>query len=441
MIRHNMLVSTFAIASLFVSGFLATPAWSQVSSRYQKMRLWTASGGASTYEAKLISANQESVTLENESGKQATIPIAQLSDEDQVFISKYHKSLFDRLKLNVRKTVLATDALKQCQEFLANEYLVDENLIWVQEKIKSLETPASNNAVILPKRFVTPEELADLKGTARRTVLRWTKMMSDNGDGTDQKMLREATRDDPTSFEAALFGALYYEIHDALFEQSQRLLEDAAERADLYSPVATDNDRKNHMAVLNNLAVSYARSGQVSRSIKSWQELEQLSDGAMPANSLFNIEKIHRMLNDERSGYTVSRNEKIEFDRLRKSVGSIGNDGGWRLMSPTDEQGKTHNAIQFLLVDNGAQSVKDGFIEDTRCVRCVGTTLLKCPAEGCKNGAIEIPIEGPIKKTFPDGTVQTVGWGRIGTDVQKCNGCRGEGAVRCPFCENGRQRN
>jgi hypothetical protein len=411
------------------------------NSRFERMREWTAAGSSRTLEAKMIAVDADSVTLESSNGKQASIPINSLSDADQALIAEYKDSLFNRLKRQTREALFAREALKLFQEFKDAGLINDSNREFVESKLEILEEEAHVNSIFFGNRFITLDQLASKKANTKLTVDEWLAHAIETNSGADQKALRDATKVDPTSLEAAMLAALHHEIHEANFETSGRLLEDAIKRGQRYLPVANEFEKYNLLAALNNLAVSSVRENKITRALKLWEQADEFSELDLPEPLKFNIAKVDRMINDEQSGLKADRAVQTALGRFADTLGARGESGGWKVMLPKDIEGNYRHQIDFVILNSEAQVLSDQEIQDSRCVRCTGSTKLRCPANGCQSGGIDIPVIGERTMTLPDGSIQNLGRGRIGTERVKCNTCNGEGVVRCPYCDRGMQKN
>lgn len=412
------------------------------NSRFQKPREWVDITGDFTIEAQLISASKDSVVLLNEeTGNEKEIPIGRLSEKDQAWIGKYKDSLLSELKAQLRNAVFVTDALQLVNEFEASGLVNDENAVYVQGKKEAYEKHAADNAIILGARFVTEAELAQIRQASKTLVDGWVALATRKNSGADQKGLRKATRDDPSSIEANIIAALHYDIKMANFDNAIRLLEDAVERGEKFLPIASPSDRVNLVVALNNLAVSCARANMVSRASRFWEKADEVADGQLPTPVQHNIAKVNRMINDDRSGISVERTVVLRFEKLVDATGSTGVAGGWQIMLPQNMDGIGRVNFKFVIEDAGAQVLGNEVITDTRCVKCDGSAILRCPNGVCNEGGVEKPIIGERRFTHPNGTIVDLGPGRVGTDIVACPTCNGEATVRCPSCTNGQQNN
>ena len=124
-------------------------------------------------------------------------------------------------------------------------------------------------------------------------------------------------------------------------------------------------------------------------------------------------------------------NKKLEEVSLQgKGSGS----GGWQLVCPVNQQGDSINELAFFLADKTAQRISGDLIEDTRCVKCAGSDTLPCNNHSCIKGRIKQKTKVPIRV---EGRVVAY---EPGPDkYHKCPTCGGDGLVKCPFCDRGRQ--
>lgn len=423
-------------------GFQFTLTSCAQNSRFEKPREWVDITGKHTIEAKIVSASRDSVVLLNEAtGNEKEFLVSELSEKDQEWIKRYKASLLSDLKVQLRNAVYVTEALQLVNGFEASGLLDDKNAVYIQGKKEVYEKHVADNAIILGTRFVSQAELAQVRQASKALVDGWIAEANQEISGADQKSLRRATREDPSSIEANILAALHYDVKMANFENAIRLLEDATERGEKFLPIASASDRQNLVVALNNLAVSCSKANMVSKAIRFWEKAHEVANEQLPSPVLHNIAKVNRMINSDQSGISVKRTVSLRFEKLVELTEATGVAGGWQIMLPQDRNGTHRSNLNFVIQDAGAQVMGTELITDTRCVKCEGSDVLRCPSSVCNGGGVEKPIIGNRTMTYPDGTVVDMGLGQIGKDIVRCPTCTGKGTVRCPHCNNGRQNN
>ncbi len=364
-----------------------------------------------TWRARLIAVTEESVTLESANGKQASISLNRLSAEDQQLIRDYKKQLFSQLKRRTREVLFAVDALKLFQEFRSANLIDDSNREYVESKIRIFEEEAHAKTIIFGDRFLTLEQLASKKIRTKEVVDDWIKQSTIARTGENQKALRDISRSDPASIDAAIVAALHYDVFVAKSQNGQRLLEDAIQRGRRYLPVSNEHEQANLVIAINNLAVSSIRDNKVSRALKLWQQADELTELRLSDSIKYNIAKANRMINDASSGLKTDRAVQLAFGRFADRVDATGEPGGWRLLLPKDLEGTCRNQLRFVIANQEAQILSDTEIDDSRCVKCAGSAQLRCGNTVCRDGSIEVPVMGERTVTLADGTVRRLGWG------------------------------
>ena len=408
----------------------------QDDSRYHKQRVWVDSTGKHKVEAKLIELKADQVRLKKKDGKETVLPVDRLSEDDKKFIDRYRKEVFSNLKTKIKASVYAHEIVERCQDYLEKGFADKEQTAFANEKIE--EFKPHGYAIRLPKEIVTERDLAVRRKEADQMVSEWVSAKN----GSDQKLLKSSINLDPTGVESAILLALYEEVHEADFKSSQRYLADGIKRGLRYQELGTDSDKTNLLFAMNNLAVSYVRSDQMSKAIRVWKEAQYLTKYDLPNEMKQNIDKVVRMMKNNLSGIAPDRNTRKEMEELAEVSGAgTHHIGGWKLLCPVDLEGKPRAGLGFVIANREAQEVVGDLIEDTRCVSCTGVAWLNCVNRKCQNGQIEVPVYGMRKVTFPDGTVQNTGRGIIRIDHVRCGTCNGNGRIDCPSCHLGIQKN
>ena len=451
---HRLVCATKAhrFAIIFIPLLFTTNIALGQSTKFEKYRQWSDSSGNFNTRAIIVSANQESVTIRSEAGKSITVPFDRLSKEDRKFAADFNKTVFSDLKTKAKRQVFAVDALRLYREFAASGFLDETNRVFVESQVEVLTAQARINAIALPDGFVSEDDWSARKTEASDLISEWFRQ-TESGKEKRQDLLRLATTKDPSSTEGAIILALIREARESKFTVAQRQLEGAIKGATKYLPIATDTDRANLVVAMNNLAVSYARSNRISKAVKLWTHANEMAEYSLPSAAKYNLAKVHRMIQNDKSGLSTSRPNTNQIEELVVKTESEGTVGGWRLMAPLDSAGASRENLSFV-VDSiaglrvyGAGTIELNagragvFIEDARCVKCGGTNQLRCPNKLCHGGAVKTPIYGPKYITFPDGTRHAAGYGIIRHDQLKCPTCKGHNSIVCPYCTDGIQKN
>lgn len=405
--------------------------------RYYEIREWSDSSGKFSETAKLISSDGDTVVLKNDSGKNKNIPVDRLSIKDQEFVKKFVKATFANLKSQAKDCLFAADALKHYRDYQKHGLVSTAHRLEIESRIEVLESQTKFEAVIVGDGFLPKSQLKETKETTKQQIKDWIAeannqftIKQDVAD--DQKLLRSAIRDDPTSIDGLILLSLLLEVKEANYSAAQRHLEIAVRQGTRYLPISTEDEKSNLQIAMNNLGVSYARSNRLAKAHRIWTRSLEMSN-AFGSLIEQNLAKASQMADNQRSGISANASTRRDL----RSYLSFGSSGGWKLMCPIAFDGNHWTDIRFILV--GKFSTLTGqTIEDHRCVKCNGTSVIRCLNNLCQNGVIKKDIHGRKVIPTPQGP-RDGGYGLLRVEHHKCPTCRGDGRHKCPCCTGGRQ--
>ena len=406
--------------------------------KFKNLRTWSDSSGNFEVTAKLTSANSDEAVIVDENDKSMTVKFKKLSVSDQKFVQNFSNAAFLKLKSDARECVYASDALTLYEDYVTEGLVGSSNRLLIESKIEALKKYSELQAIIVGDDFLPKAELPAQKNKTRDMVNDWiTKVGLAGNAGKDQKLLRAAIKGDPTSLDAAIILALYFDVHNAEHETAQRHLDNAVKRGMKFLPIATPNDKTNVLVALNNLAVSYARIDRIPKALKLWMKANEVSNASLPPEATHNIAKVNRMVNQRNSGLSTDADTRKALAKFSGLTNSQGGTGGWKLMCPKDCDGKTVTNLPFVLM-KGYSVLSGGSIEDRRCVKCEGASRILCPSRVCKRGIVSHKNFGPRIMQTPNGPID-LGYGFLGVEKKACTNCRGNGVITCPYCSRGVQ--
>lgn len=409
-------------------------------SRFDKVREWSDASGKFKKQARIVSASTTEVVLEITDGEIVTIPLKGLSATDQEFAIAFRERIFSDLKKQSGNSLFASEALRLFRAFETKGYVDSDNRKFVEAKIAELEKQSAVDAVLLPDGYLPKGEIPAKKESSKQLVDQWFKKSTLKRLEGGQKLLREAIQSDPTSLDAAIVLAMYYEIYELDSAAAQRYLNAAVKRGTRYAPISLDSDKTNLLAAMNNLAVSYATNQQVAKAKRIWEQANEASEGELPIAAKHNIARTNRMINVEaRAGLNSTKSIRKSFGEFAEGVSALENEiGGWQLMFSVDTGGDIRNELEFLLSDKNLQQISESVIQNKRCVKCAGTSYLRCQSKLCTNGKVKKEVIVNRTLTTTDGTVKNIGRG-VRIDLVDCPICTGTSKVDCPCCEGGIQ--
>lgn len=394
------------------------------TSKYRNLRTWTDSTGQYKLKARLVAFKDNQIDLETENGEIKQLPLDRLSKKDREYIIDYIAASFDELREKVRQTVFAKDALAVYQDYDARGLITSARRVYVDSQMKMLKEESFNNAISLNNKYIPFENLKDIKTSSLKDVNTWITTIASQGSAKkDQKLIKKGIADDPTSLEGSIILAIWLEVALADHEGAQRHLERVIDKAERYSVIATETDKYNYRAALNNLAVSYAKKNKISKAIKLWAKIHSTASADLPDEVPLNIARLARMISNNNSGLTADIDDKKALEELSALVGKMGDATSWNIMVPTEI-----SSVVFA-VDPALASISGDRILDSRCINCDGSRRDFCPIKVCKKGGIKVPVIG--KKYFQG---KYIGDGIVDWKFEKCTHCEGSGLVNCRCC-------
>jgi tetratricopeptide (TPR) repeat protein len=405
--------------------------------RFQKARKWTDATGKFNETANLISSNGDVAVIELADGRKKTVAVDRLSTEDQKFVEKFVKSAFSDLKTRAKECVFAADALQLYRDFQESGLVSSDHRLEIESRIEVLLAQSEVDAIILDNKFLPKNQLLDFKSQTHQRIRDWINFANQRfalqkDVREDQKLLRLAIKDDPTSIDGLILLSLLLEVRDANYSAAQRHLEDAIRAGKRYLSISSENDKANLQIAMNNLGVSYARSNRLPKAYKTWTQSLELTT-TFSSLIKHNLARASLMVSNKKSGLSTNNSTKRDL----QSYQSLGGADGWKLMSPVAFDGKHWTDIRFVLASKFS-TINGRTIEDRRCVKCNGTSLIRCLNKLCQNGSIRKDIYGRKVIQTPRGP-RDGGYGLLCVEHHKCPTCNGDGQHRCPCCNGGRQ--
>lgn len=475
---------TFLLVLLAVS--CPTPSvFAQQASRFTPEREWVDSTGKYTIEAKLIKAviNKETSEIEAHlllnDGQIKTIQINKLSEKDNKFVKEYLDDSYTRLKEKISLCVFAKDAHLLYEDFLSNGFATDRNRLIIETRMNALAKDLDQELVIFKNEFIVKSELDARKKETIDKLNDWIKNTTSLPPKkniimaiADQKKLKEAISNDPTTLQPIIIMALLSDVYSADYDKSQRYLERALDVGKRYKSIFTDDDKYHFLAVQNNLAVSYLMSNRVPKAIRTLENLvsgsesnsttTNISTVSVPVQVKQNIAKLDSMLQSQLAkefavGLQCDQEDKESIFSLKSKLGATDLGKGWKLMLPRGTEdigfvipngrqrisgvpGKgnvytfSYDGKPVIQVPLNGSWIKNGELENFRCINCTGTGKVRCPAPLCKKGDVKIRDFGWLDKDKQH-------WGPTGYHFDPCENCKGTGLLLCPCCYNSRFKN
>ena len=462
---------------------LKTTAFSQEFSKFTSEREWVDSSGKYKIKATLIKAVKNKETsaidahLELENGESKVVPMSRLSAKDNKFVNEYLDEMYLRLKEKITQCVFAKDAHTLYANFLNNGFATDRNRLIVESRMNALAKNLDQELVIFKNEFILKSNMEARKKETIEKLNDWIKNTTSQPPKKniimavlDQKKLKESISNDPTTLQPIIVMALLSDVYSADYDKSQRYLERALEIGKRYKSIFTEDDNYHFLAAQNNLAVSYLMSNRVPKAIRTLENLVSNSESdstttkaaTVPIQVKQNIAKLDSMLQSQLAkefavGLQCDQEDKEKIYSLKSKLGATEHSKGWKLMLPrgTEDIGfvipKGRQRISgvpgkgsiytfsyagktVIEVPLNGSWIKNGEIENFRCINCTGTGKVRCVAPLCKKGSIKVRDFGWL-----DSKQQH--WGPTGYHFDPCKNCDGTGLLLCPCCYNSRFKN
>ncbi|MDB4370485.1 SHD1 domain-containing protein [Mariniblastus sp.] len=480
MFKKLSVLLLFSIIVSFVSPILA-----QEPTRFTIEREWVDSSGKYTIKAKLIKAIENKDTSEIDAhlqlinGETKVVPMDKLSKKDNKFINEYLDGLYLRLKEKISLCVFAKDAHSLYADFLNNGFATDNNRLIIESRMNALAKNLDQELVIFKNEFIVKSELDARKKETLDKLNDWIKNTTSLPPKkniimaiADQKKLKESISNDPTTLQPIIVMALLSDVYSADYDKSQRYLERALEVGKRYQSIFTEDDNYHYLVAQNNLAVSYLMSNRVPKAIRTLENLvfgsesnsatTNISTVSVPVQVKQNIAKLDKMLQSQLAkefavGLQCDQEDKESIFSLKSKLGATDHSNGWKLMLPRGTEdigfvipkgrqrisgvpGKgsiytfSYDGKPVIQVPLNGSWIKNGEIENFRCINCTGTGKVRCTAPLCKKGSIKVRDFGWL-----DSKQQH--WGPTGYHFDPCKNCKGTGLLLCPCCYNSKFKN
>lgn len=431
----NKLLSGSLIALVYVAASLPCSITIGQSSNFQKVREWRS--GKYTVEATIYSANSEQVTLlrhqTDKGDKRVRLPVERLSEADQKHARGFAEARFKEIKKVEDLSAVAAECFSEFKEYVDQGFVDDTNRLFVEARMEALEAHSKSKRVLVKEIYLSPEQFLELQKESAEKTREWLK-----GQATKStKVLRGITADDPSCLTASLLLGIYYDIYEGDAKAAENVLEEAVEQGKRYRAVASEADRRNLYAAINNLAVANVRQGRVARAVKLWGEIVDSEFSGNAGIVKANVERVTKLVDKDFSGLTLNKRKKQDLSQLLsgKSLKSQ-KVLGWGVVLPVDQQLVEFNNVRFLVGEPRFQKIANGAIFDTRCVKCKGADLYVCPRDGCTKGTIPERVMGWVYDSNGKPLYKKV----VDVIHHECPTCGGDGFVPCPGCQKGSQR-
>ena len=462
---------------------LKTTAFSQEFSKFTSEREWVDSSGKYKIKATLIKAVENKETsaidahLKLENGESKVVPMSRLSEKDNKFVKEYLSDMYLRLKEKIALCVFAKDAHALYTDFLNDGFATKNNRLIIESRMNALAENLDQELVIFKNEFILKSDLASRKKETLDKLNGWinttTKLAPKNNvimPILDQKGLKESISNDPTTLQPIIVMALLSDVYSADYDKSQRYLEKALEIGKRYQSIFTEEDKYHYLVVQNNLFVSYLMSNRVPRAIRLLDDLisnngsgsSSTSNQPIPVQVKQNVAKLYLMLQSQLSkefavGLKCDQDDKEKLILLKNKIGAVEHSKGWKLMLPKGTEnlgfiipkgrerisgvaGKgeiyslSYKGKKLIEVPLNGSWIKEGDIENFRCINCTGTGKVRCTAPLCKKGSIKVRDFGWLDSKRQH-------WGPTGYHFDPCKNCEGTGLLLCPCCYNSFYKN
>lgn len=421
----------FLIVILSIVSLAVQPCWSQIVSK-EKSRTWQDSTGNFQVEAILVGAEDSTVALRRtDNDQRIEIDLQKLSGKDRAYVKEFRQKVFDELKASMSQAVLAEQALSVLADFKRGGFSDDKIRLYLEEKTAEFTELSETNSIAVGKGHIPLAELPNFKANTSNQIRQWISEKSVENINT----LKRIAKDDKTSLDSLIVLGLYMHLHARSLDSADFYFSDAVEKGNLYKLISNEADKRNWIVALNNAAVNHARQRQVGYAIRKFKEIpeEEYTDDIR-----FNISKLFRMVEAGDKGLVLEVAQLRRHAELKDKSGSLGTPGGWRLLLPSDAEGRVLTGLEFLFSDPGKQRLTSSYIEDSCCVVCSGAGFVKCESKLCHDGKeVEAFTNSKLIRNNRGDMVRVP---FMDKRLVTCQTCRGTAQSRCRFCTGGIQQ-
>lgn len=415
-------------------------------------RVWKSAQGTSV-TGKLVSLGLEDEVEISVANKPEPIKLrlAQLSQKDQEFIERLRDKAFKNTFTDSQKLSTAKEVRDLYQQLSVDGLVPLKNKKNFQDLLEVLNRKAEADSISIPGEFIEPRELEERKKEASRSIDNWISESNKNyrrlkNDETlETKELKAAIRKDPTSVDGVLLLSLLYGLKEGNLDAEERRLTDATETARRYVSLASEAEKYNMAGAFNNLAVNCCRQNQVNKALRHWTNAADFADHEIKKIIGENLVRLTRFTQNtskasaSTTGLSATSQELKRAEKLFEIFSPVSTTGGWKLVVPKGPDGKIRDNIPFILAPKTI--FMGDVIGDTRCVKCLGSGLNRCPYKICRRGKVPTKLYKDRYITLANGSRKSVGKAPAGTRWDPCPTCRGHNKVKCPCCSgSGKQK-
>ncbi len=343
-----------------------------------------------------------------------------------------------------REVEKATIAVDKIVAFYMSELtrtdLDDSSRFFIEGRLAELK--ANSGKLLIEDRYLTMQGVSDVRQHSIVLLQRWFHQVNALDGDLDSreyreanKLIAEAEKTDPVSFQASFYLGLVNVFVTRDFEKATGYFEKCVERGRRYGPLLDQTDRENLARAMHNLGILKIRNNyNINKACQLWAES---LDYRSPSSELMaNVLRVDALigrgyLRPDSDGHREFVDWRTELQNKHPGRAG-GNHRGWAYepwqadasRKMPDLGGATDELLKVVSGDTE--------LVDSVCLECSGVGSLNCTGTGC--------VRGQVKKTryvprqFGNTVVQVSEPYWI-----TCPTCSGRGRLDCQGCNDGVQ--
>jgi hypothetical protein len=435
-------------------------------------REWSDSTGGYKIVARIVDADDTSVTLKKTDGSVVTVPLDRLSSESKAFAVDFlikkrmvesrppvdaenqeidasnakegseseetisSSRILDPQSLNdfaaVKKVeqqlLYAAKIFEAYERLLKNPDLDGLNKEQSQRRMQEVAPFVKSNAVYVKGQFLTASEISQNDEKAERLI---AESFEHARKGDEKKWIRslnDAANVNPVSPHANFIMGLGQAIELRNYDTAARQFKQAIERADTFEPLLNNAGPKIKNAALNNIAIATFRNNETSLSCRYWRQIENADNSEQAAyrrNILHAAVYLH-----------AAERKTINYLTYPSKAGLKGYQEVLDSFSISKQEIASHREQGWLYV--GYTPHREGItpldetvikLKDVACLHCQGRNFVPCGR--CVNGTVGKSKIEIVELPGDRRTTREVKW------TEPCVPCNGSGVVECKICIKG----
>lgn len=348
-------------------------------------------------------------------------------------------------KVDYREIEKATISVDKLIVFYKSELdrsdIDDSSRFYIEGRLSELTR--NTGKLLIEDRYLTMQGISDMRQHSVVLLQRWFHQVDALGDDLDSRQFREANKlileaekTDPISFQASFYLGLVNVFTTRDFEKATMYFEKCVERGRRYKPLLNASDRENLARAMVNLGNLRIRDQyNIDKACQLW--MESLEYRSPSPELVANVLRVNALVDRGylRPGTKLQESlARWKAELLNKlPVSANGNDPGWMYEPWKSDAGKAMPDLARHSSELLDVVVASAPLLDRVCLECSGVGSLNCTGTGCVRG--QVKKSRYVQRQFGNSvvTVSEPYW-------ISCPTCSGRGRLDCQGCSDGIQR-